>query len=192
MSATQITDHADQAVAQLLSEVAKDERLVELVEILCDAVQDAEDLVWSLIADRTVEDADGVQLDAWGRVLGKSRGGLADDVYRRVLAAWQGALRSQGRRNALIIAFAAVLDWTAVMYRDRGVSGHPLFELVGRVSGGPSISAELEAAVLEIVEAASPSGVPSRTVITDDTVPFRFDTAGQGFDQGKMGERILP
>jgi hypothetical protein len=184
---TQITTHAALAVAQLIQPMLDDLNLVELVEIIADLVQDAEDLVWELVAERSLDGSTvGVQLDAWGVVLGRPRGGLTDAVYERVLLAWQGALRSQGRRDEIIVAIDDIAEPTALEYYDLTMA---TFSIVLLVSG-PPLSAELIAVINEATEAAAPSGVQFEIVVADDTLPFRFDTTGQGLDDGFMGARI--
>jgi len=190
-SPTQITDHAAQAVEMLLHVLQDDDTaLPELVRILGDEVQDAEDLAWDCIAQRYVTTAVGVQLDQWGRILGKSRGSLSDAAYRRILLAWQGGLRSAGIRDAILRAWLAVCGATTGAYVDRSSPGIPGYELVALIAGGPPLAAEIEMAAEEIAEGSATSGVPYRLVVGDDLMVFRFDTAGHGFDDGLLSERL--
>jgi hypothetical protein len=184
---THTTDHTAQALAAMLSVVAdNDPAMMELVTILADLVQDAEDAIWEVLTEMPIAAAEGVQLDLWGLIVGKRRGGLTDAAYRRVLAAWQGAMRSQGRRDAIITAMRAAADPTSIKYLDLR---HATYE-VDLFVPAPPLSADLVAAAIEIAEVSAPSGVAYQVVVGDDTVPFLHDTPGQGHDDGLQVERI--
>ena len=193
MSLSHITDIAVRAIAQLLSQFREangaldSERLRALVEIFGDELQDAEDLCWSLIAERYVTTAVGVQLDQWGVVLGLSRHGLADSDYQRALLAWQGALRSQGIRDRIIDAVDSVMEPDDLRYIDRGSATYQidLYKVV------PPFGAGLTVVLLMILEAASPSGVAYMVTEGPLGTSFRFDDPTRGLDQGKMGRRVI-
>jgi hypothetical protein len=184
---THILDHADEALAQLLSFIRSDEALAELVEIIGDSVQDLEDLIWECLVERYLDAAVGVQLDAWGEVLGHARDGLSDTEYSRLLQAWQGALRGQGRRDLILRALIAVAAPSETWFFDLTNASYEV-DLI--LAAYPPTSA-LEQAILDVAEASAPSGVQYLITVGDATTPFQFDTVGRGFNDGQLVRRLI-
>ena len=182
------TTHAAAAVSRLLSVCqVEDPCLVELVHLVGDQVQLAEDLVWELLVERYISTAVGVQLDAWGRVLGKARSGLTDDEYRLILAAWQQAHRSQGRGDQILRAMKAASGAVDVRVTRIGVAEICIDLFVS----APPLSTALRAAILEVAAACVASGVQYQVIEADATSAWIFDEAGHGYDDGLRGVRLI-
>ena len=187
---THILTHAADSVAMLLSTLQdEDANTAELVERLGDIAQTLEDDIWECLVERYISTAVGVQLDAWGRVLGRARRGLADADYRRLLSVWQQAMLSQGRRNPLLRAVIAVMEPEATRYLDL-TDGWYTIDLYFLDPPGPW-SATLVGVLEDILEAASPSGVQWRIIEAEADVSFRHDMNARGHDSGEMGRRML-
>ena len=181
-----ITDHAARAVASLLS-VCQDEdaALTELVTILGDTVQDLEDAIWEVLVERYIAAAEGVQLDQWGVVLGRPRAGLSDTDYRRVLAVWQGALRSQGRRPQIIEAIDGAVSPTAMRYHELTHATYQVDLLVPSVP----MADGLAAVTADVADVSSPAGVRAIVVAGDDADGAIWDETD--WDGSDWCERIL-
>ena len=186
MAITHDTGHSAAMLERLLSQYESSENLRDLVSILGAEVQSLEDLIYSLESDfLDLSEAEGVQLDIWGAVLGRRREGLDDVAFRRLLGAWQGALRAQGRVDHITQAVAVLLDHAGVHYRRMGEAAFRLeWETASSIS--PSLSRALEA----VLEAAAPSGV-AYTAVEGEVGAFRFDVDGVGFDSGHLAGRVL-
>jgi Protein of unknown function (DUF2612) len=70
---------------------------VNVVRVLIEGKQEIENATQQLIVARSLDDAEGVALDTIGKFVVQSRGGLDDDLYRRILRARIAANRSDGR-----------------------------------------------------------------------------------------------
>jgi len=188
---THKTTHQAEAIAQLLSVVQDtDLQLVEQVNLLAAIVQSCEDLNWDCLVNRYLTTAVGVQLDAYGKVLGYPRAGsgLLDADYRRILHAWQCALRSQGRGDWILRAMYSAAGATDAEINRIGEATIQVDCYVPT----PPLSAELNAALLVVMGAAVASGVQYLLTVCEDDHPFRFDDPpGDGFDDGLLVERLI-
>lgn len=78
------------------------------------SVQDVENALQQLYRERRIDTAVGAQLDVIGKVVGQSRMGLSDDVYRRYCRARIATNRSRGSAEDLIRVSRLVLADDAV------------------------------------------------------------------------------
>jgi hypothetical protein len=102
VSISQILDHADRAKARLTSLWAGKPNLEALLDVFSAQVQDLEDALWGVYADRALATATGAQLDVLGSILGQPRTSANDDEYRAVLLARIAALISDGAVEQLV------------------------------------------------------------------------------------------
>jgi hypothetical protein len=82
----QVTDHEEQAYNLLLEQYLEKPRIAALLASYSQEVQELEDAIWGVRIGRMLDDAEGVQLDVIGRLVGLLREGRADNVYRVLLA----------------------------------------------------------------------------------------------------------
>lgn len=119
MALSYIDTHSTDALARLAEQFKNSTKLRGLISAVADQVQDVDDALWQLaverylysdaeIGDSTVNyEAEGVQLDVLGRVLGLQRGALTDAQYRLALKGQVKLLRSAGTAEELIAIFHA-------------------------------------------------------------------------------------
>lgn len=98
-----VADHVSAGLA-LLAQQFRDKAGVEgLAAAWLAQVQDLEDVLWALLEQSAIDDAEGDRLDQVGDLLGLPRGALADDAdYRAVLRAGARARKSNGRPEDVI------------------------------------------------------------------------------------------
>lgn len=86
MSVARITDHSAQAANRVLSQSRKP-RFLALLNAMTSQVQVAEDALYPLQESRFFGKASGADLDGIGQLVGQSRAGQNDAVYRLFLQA---------------------------------------------------------------------------------------------------------
>jgi hypothetical protein len=92
-----ITDHVEAAKKRLLHQYKDSPRILMLIEILLGRqVQDLEDAAWQFYGRLDIDSAIGVQLDRIGAIVGLSRSGWDDALYRSLLKAKIGKNVSHG------------------------------------------------------------------------------------------------
>lgn len=174
-----ITDHAAQAVGNLLSQFRNSDRLKELIGIFAAEIQSLENLFHELYDECTLDTAVGVQLDMEGKIVGWPRMGLGDDDYRAMIKV--GIVINQTDGDAVTATYIiSKLVGVAVHYRWCGMA-HCSFEWEKAAHS----SADTQTLIQSILDKILVAGVSAHCVegITDS---FRFDN-GPGFDQGKLG-----
>lgn len=102
MTLAQSTDHEERARAKLLDQFQDKAYLEAVLRAFIFQVQRLEDCAWEVILLRNIDTGEGVQLDAIGRIVGRSRLGLDDPDYRIALRAQIRINRSSGRPEDLI------------------------------------------------------------------------------------------
>ena len=91
-----------EAVANLVEQFRQADNLAAFISAFVDQIQDAEDGAFELITERTLDAAEGVQLDGIGQIVGLERGGLTDDAYRVRLRAQILINSSSGTINEIL------------------------------------------------------------------------------------------
>lgn len=101
---TYIADHEDQAVARLVAQF-KDKPLIEgVLRAFIKQIQDIEDVL-NVMINETLENAEGVQLDGFGEIVGEKRNGKTDEFYRIAILARTGRNTSEGTPEDIISVF---------------------------------------------------------------------------------------
>ena len=179
-----ILNHVEQALALLPSQFTDSTKLRALITALVARVQEIEDDTWACIEDRMLSTAEGVQLDQYGKVLGQPRDGLADEDYRALLGIRILANRSNGQADVILRVVAGLLGperlTHGVEYRQQGTAEYRLQWEADSTTG-----ADRRALVVKILDEITPAGV-SYTAVEGKAPAFRFDTAGQGLDEGQL------
>ncbi len=176
-------DHAERAVAEMLSQDRRKPRLVAAVRARSKATQTKEDLYFDLLLSNNVDDATGDLLDRWGRFVLEPRGGLEDEAYRGFVRARIAANLSGGTIDELLSIFASITAPSVVA----NVELYPAGFSLTAVRADP-LDDDLRARVRVFMHEIKPGGV-GMTMIESTTVAFTYDI-GPGFDAGELS-RIL-
>lgn len=180
-----ITDHTLQAIANLLWQFQDRPRLTELVNIFTAEIQDLEDLYNDLFDKRYLDNAEGAQLDVYGRIIGWPRYDFNDDDYRKLLKVGILANQTDSQIDEITYIISQLTEVPA-WYVQRGQAHYSLTSLI------PSdLSDEIMTIIISLMDRISPAGVSWEVILglSGDQV-FRFDTANQGYDQGKLADLI--
>lgn len=119
MDLTKITDHIEIAQGNLFSFFNASPKLRELVAIIVAEIQALENVGYDLIVKRYLVNAEGVQLDVIGLIVGEQRIGLSDDDYRALLYIVIAINHSNGGAADITNAAANLLG-VRVRYRRQG------------------------------------------------------------------------
>lgn len=116
-------DVARDGVALLLEQFSKSENLKALVAILLNQIQDLEGAAWQLLTERNIEYATGAQLDGLGAIVGETRAGREDELYRVAIRVRIAVNRSNGRVEDLINILALLFgDELSVWPREHSIA----------------------------------------------------------------------
>lgn len=157
-------------------------RLETLLSVLVTPMQRLENALYQLLIQRTVDLAVGVQLDVLGRIVGQPRGGLIDNVYRRIIRARIATNRSTGKREELLNIAALVISNVSAKLFEQDQANATWFLRVDAVAtDGPTMTI-----LTSLIKSAVAAGVRP-TVQSAPTTPggmFKFSggVAGPGFD----------
>lgn len=154
--------------------------LQKLIAALVTPMQDIEDALWDLLVNRSIETAEGAQLDQLGYIVGEPRRGLDDEAYRRHVRARVATNKSSGRVNELYEIARLVLNDDSLGLRAVREGPATL-----RVTIDGAVSDDVAGFVIRFLRDAGGGGV--RIVLQHSSQApadlFQFDD-GPGFDQG--------
>lgn len=184
MSEVYQPDHALAGVEELTSQHRDKELIRAFVTGLGHTLQRLEDDVLALRTERLLDSAIGVQLDYYGRLVGQSRDGDLDDDYRVAIQGRALVNSCTGKPDELLGILQVAPDCVERHYTPLA----PGYLLTLRCEA--FLTTTLRSRLREFLTLASPSGKPFEVVEMHPTTPFRFDTAGSGFDAGILG-RVL-
>jgi hypothetical protein len=105
-----ITDHADRAEARLITQYKGKPNMVAAVRAFASEMQAAEDALWQVYEQRSIENAVGVQLDGLGRIVGVQRQGRGDETFRLYIRVTRLLNRSSGTIPELLKMFGLIAD----------------------------------------------------------------------------------
>lgn len=123
---TKITTHATDAKARLLLQYKESTKIKDLMDSLfLNEVQSIEDALYALLDKLNIDNMSGIQLDNIGDIIGQSRSGMADTIYKlfikakigqniscgdieRIISIWK--LMSQAGIVQLLEAYPAQID----------------------------------------------------------------------------------
>lgn len=109
MAITRIPNHADLAVARLVTQFKGSDSHAALLRAWARQVQELEDAFLALLATIVINTSTADQLDRVGAVIGCPRGSLEDVPYRAFLRAQILANKSSGTTEELIAVLRAIL-----------------------------------------------------------------------------------
>jgi hypothetical protein len=185
-----IVDHVDRALAELLSKFAEAVRLRRLVTVEVTQVQEAEDAGEQLLTDRLLENAEGVQLDIYGKIVGgpaEWRGALTDADFLKVIEIAISVNQSDGRiedgeAGLGGLSIIAALVGVKVRYSQH----NPAHYRLEWITATP-VSADMLQRINELMPRITVSGV-SWSLIEAPVGPFQLDVAN--LDIGKLARRV--
>ncbi len=179
-------EHCDRILEALLFQFRDKPRITALACALAEGVQQLEDVVWTLIADRTLQAASGASLDQWGGVVGEDRGALDDDDYRRFIQARIIANNSGGTTEELIRVFVLVTAPSTVEH----VELLPMTAIFRAFREVP-MSIELRGRVRRIMDAARGTGRELELIeVPTNFFGFAGNPDALGYDQGIFSRNI--
>lgn len=184
-----IFDHVDRRIARIVSKLTRAARFVSLVRMYAEELQELEDSLFNLIAERTLDASQGAQLDQWGLLVGEPRNWLTDGEYRAFIGARIATNLSEGTVDNMTAILATLGRATLpVMY-------HPLYPAAMQfsyVTDAPVIDSTAARLQAQMIEAA-PAGVDIAFIVEAPTGYFGFDLDPDslGFDDGEFA-RVLP
>lgn len=179
---THKTGRIVEALAKLIDQFKAQPNIEAVITATTQQSQELEDAGFEVIEDTLIDTAEGIQLDNLGTIVGVERSGMSDADYRVRIGAQILLNGSSGTIEdllELIVALGAVSGVVLTEYQPARIN----VVINAAITNGEEI-----AAVLAIAKAA---GVALEFTWYESLNPFLFDTAGQGFDQGELGEMII-
>ena len=201
-----IEDHNETALSRYTSQYSEAETLHALTTLWAERMQALEDAAWSVLTQRWIEPAEGVQLDELGAIVGEPRLGRTDATYRDALETRISINRSGGEPERIIEFLLRIAGAEQVLYQEiypakieLFVGGEVSFDQVQRVreivpagvgtiyiteAGGepPFGTSELGQPVPTDVDGFGELGVHDWTFDNDDVL--EFFVGGETFDAG--------
>lgn len=174
-------DHIATAEGELLSQHRKPQML-GFIRGVGRSIQRLEDDVLLLRTDRLLDNAEGVQLDRYGEIVGEARLGLVDDDYRAIIRSRIAVNISQGKTDELIDIFRRLTGVEPELFEHFPMS----YRLVATVA--QPLTANRRARIDRMMDLARPAGY-SHTLTEATPTAFRLD-AGPGLDSGELAEVI--
>lgn len=107
-------DHAARGVERLIERYRRP-RTSALLASWLGEVQAVEDALWQLLVERSIDTAEGAQLDVLGAIVGQPRRGMDDDTYRVWIEARNQVNRSSGTTSEMLSIARALLPWDSVL-----------------------------------------------------------------------------
>lgn len=182
----QITDHSDRALANMQTGYLESPKIRELVKVLVDEFQLAEDFVYAILSGTRLADATGVHLDRiYGQLLNQLRSFLADDDdYRKILEARAKADLSNHEVET-ILGIAADLFGVTITYVQTGGASYLLYWVVA----SPGTDVEFAQLAGRILGDATGAGI-SYTFIEGDDPDALVLGVGPALGTGILGRVV--
>ncbi len=179
-----ITDYQQRLRDDMLSQLYAD----PVHEAIADAIaledQRFEDVAYDVLTKRLLDNATGDILDVIGRIARVDRLGRTDDEYRSVIQVWIAAHDSDGGIDQILWIVQTLLS-EVCEYRIYPPAAYRLTY----VTATPISAQQVEDAAA-VIDLATSAGVGYQLSEGDDPDAFRFNS-GPGFNQGKLGNRIV-
>lgn len=178
MMVSQIPNHKEIAKDRLRQQYKNLPLLEGFMDAFVEQIQQLEQVYIDLRDDRTIFNAEGVNLDAWGRLLNTPRNGLDDTAYRLILLGQIAVNVSKGTPEDLIQVFRLFTSPTYVSLNE----SYPANVQLTAVGGAPIGDVD---AIKNAIKRAAPAGVSIDLFTTAPGNPFVFlsdpDPNGRGF-----------
>src|SRR5690554_2398096 len=113
-----IDTHTEDAVGRLTYQYSEAERLNALIELQAERMQVIEDAAYSVMTQRWVPQASGIQLDEMGAIVGEPRLGRTDAQYRPAILLKIEINRSGGQPEILIQFIRVAFNAELIVYNE--------------------------------------------------------------------------
>lgn len=179
-------EHVTRGVERLIERYRRP-RTSALLESWLAEVQGVEDALWQLLVDRSLESAEGAQLDVLGRIVGEPRRGRDDATYRVWIEARNLVSRSSGTTTQMLALVRKLLPTIELRFEEYYPAAF-VFRF------GPGLELDAGYQVAYMLRLAKPAGVlfemtwPSEA--SGNIFAFSPDVgtpvvpSGLGFDEG--------
>ena len=176
----QITDHVVEAESRLTSQYDEATRLHGIVSTMAGRVQMIENALWTVLTQRWIPEAVGVQLDELGAIVGEPRLGRSDEPYRAAIQLRININLSGGEPERIIDYMRRITGASYVLF-------HEIYPAKISMYIDTTITADQAAAVRKIVGAGIGSVFITETggelpfgVCEEDQDPLPVDRLGFG------------
>jgi hypothetical protein len=173
------------AIAALVEQFRRKANLEALVAVFGAQAQDLENVNFELVDNRTIDAAEGPQLDGIGSIVGESRDGRTDTVYREAIRVKILINDSSGTAENIIEIVSLMVDIGTTIEVSES---HPEDPAHFEVDLDPEITAD-GFRISRAIFSARPVGVRHILTWFISSTPFRFDS-GPGFDLGQYAQSI--
>lgn len=166
-------DHVGDGLSKLLAQFQGLPRYTAFVTALLKQIQKLEDVLWDLYLGDWIDTAEGARLDVLGRLVGETRQGVDDDIYRAFIRARVRANRCTGLLPELVLIVSLIQnDELPVRSRE--------YYPAAVVIQPTSVVVVDPYRVGKMLRGAKPGGVSLHLVYltVDDDLTFQFDDAG--------------
>jgi hypothetical protein len=186
-----ITDHVRAGLDLLIEQYKDKPRLAGLLTSYLNRAQELEDATWEVLVDRPIDEAEGVQLDTLGKLVGQPRTTADDEVYRLRIRTRIRANRSLGNPEDIIAVATSALDGSPLLYDE-------YYPASFVVEAREPLGEGLAPVVFEFLELAKAIGTEASFHFSSDEEPDTFafsdsdeseEDEARGFsgDDGSMG-----
>lgn len=183
MSLTKKTTHVTEALANLIEQFKDKENLRDLIEIYVNQLQLLENTLDDVLKlTDEIDAAFGQQLDNLGQIVGEERFGRTDAQYRLAIKTRILINLSSGTSEELIAIVETIIGTSPTVAITEAFPASFDITIDTQITDGRTAGLA--------VASSKPAGVGSSFRWFEGANEFRFDTAGQGFDQGELGEAI--
>jgi hypothetical protein len=174
---TKKTDYVTEAKGLLISQFRDKQKMRDFLDAFVAQCQDLEEANWQTYSYRWVMDAEGEQLDLFGTIVGRLRGGLNDDDYRIALLAKIAENNSQGTIEDVVAVFNLITGTPKSVVVE-------VFPAEIGVMATTDISSLDAISILKTMQKVVSGGVKVYGVgqqTGDDSFAFKGVTEGKGF-----------
>lgn len=175
-------NHVSEGLSRLVTQFKNKPNLLKFLTVFLRQIQDLEDMFYGMYLSRWLDNAVGVQLDGIGSIVGESRDSRDDPEYKIAIRA----------RILLNLGEATPEDVLEII----NVTLSELYTLRLREFYPAAFSIELQEhiddlvvdiqLIANILYLAKGAGIMAHLWAHPEG-EFRYDTPGQGFDEGKYG-----
>ncbi len=174
-----ITNYLELAKERLIHQYKDKVYIESLLGSFSPQIQELENVFFDLLEKRSIDTAEGYQLDQLGKIVGQARQGMSDEEYRIRLKARIIQNTSFGEPERLITIFDMILSSNLIHLQDCGLGG------VIVASDYVFSSVDELKYVVQNLELATSATVRIDAVVTFDlNEPFSFDGSVSGFGFG--------
>jgi hypothetical protein len=184
MAYTKKTTHVSEAIRNLIDVFEDKPKVVGLLTSFVNRVQDLENTFSDILTETALGNASGAQLDLLGAIVGEERNGRSDLQYATAINAQIRLLRSEGTIEDVIDLITAIVGELQVDI----VEYYPA-KFAATIDEAIDPDEVDVGAMGALIASGKPAGVGMSLIYFTSPNPFRFDTAGQGFDQGEFPEQ---